>query len=872
MSQWVAAAAAYLRGEQPAPTRRLEGRAADAAGADGKAVMQAPDALRAVLAASPQAIIAIDPKGNVQMWSPAAERILGWSADEVLARPFPFVLEDGGAGPRTLAQALRESGPWNGTRVSSHRKNGAALEVRVWAVPLNGPTQSWGGFVIAIEEVAKRARVEDAGGRHGAHPETLQAIVAAALRATDLQGLFEETIDRTLGALDVMMGAAWIGQVSVARGVASDLGTALAQIAPPDAGEARKALCVADWRAGAPADAPKGIAEQFMARGIRASIITSFGTKGGLAGGLVVASAAPRPWTPDDLAAVESVGEVLAAAAPRLRLFEETQQRLRLFDRFRTTGRTLHRRATVAEVGETIGDGARVLGSADRTAVYLCQPDGTLACPWSVGLSHAYVDQVLRHAKTLVGGRVMDGAKPDLLEISGRGIDGSAPVLYPDVLALSPAVAVPRLTQAEGYRALASWPLVYEGAVLGLIGCYYDAPRTWSAPEQKVFQGFCEEAAFALHNAGAREAQMKRTADLEVLFELTRLLRAARNTGEIYPILVGRAMDLLHADSGVLTLLDGERLEFECVFAAGLPPEVRGSTFPLPGSPFERVVKTGTTFQTPNFGGDPLPVWLSSFRALGPAVIVPVRSEQEIIGVFCLGRKRRSDASPFAEAEARLLEGIAEIGGNAIRRARLFENLEQSYLQMVISLARTMDARDTYTSGHSERISEWAEAVARDLGCGEGEVQDVRWGALLHDIGKIGVPDAILLKPGDLTGQEWAIMRRHPVIGAEILTPIGRMRGVAALVRHHQEKWDGTGYPDGLKGEEIPLGARILAVCDAYSAITDERPYQKARDHAEAVAELHQAAGTQFDPRVVEAFCRVIEREREREKAGQRPR
>jgi len=239
--------------------------------------------------------------------------------------------------------------------------------------------------------------------------------------------------------------------------------------------------------------------------------------------------------------------------------------------------------------------------------------------------------------------------------------------------------------------------------------------------------------------------------------------------------------------------------------------------------------------------------------------IVPVRSEQETIGVLALGRPRSEPRRPFADVEIRMLEGLSEVGGTAIRRARLYHHLEEAYLQIVLALAGAVDARDSYTSDHSERIARWAEAVAHVMGCGEDEVQDIRRAARLHDIGKIGIPDSILLKPMALSETEWAVMRRHPLIGAEILMSVQRMRGVATLVRHHQERWDGTGYPDALRGEEIPLGARILAVVDAYSSITDKRHYKHARTPAEAVAELRRCAGTQFDPRVVDVFCRIVD-------------
>ena len=208
-----------------------------------------------------------------------------------------------------------------------------------------------------------------------------------------------------------------------------------------------------------------------------------------------------------------------------------------------------------------------------------------------------------------------------------------------------------------------------------------------------------------------------------------------------------------------------------------------------------------------------------------------------------------------AVENARLFEAQRE---RTAELEALSESLEQSYIQIVLALARAMDARDAYTADHSERLAVWAEKVARRLGCGRDEAVDVRWAALLHDIGKIGVPDGILSKPGPLTTDEWQAMQQHPLIGERILLPLERMRRVATIVRHHQERWDGSGYPDGLRGEAIPLLARVLAVVDTYSAIVDQRPYKAARSHDEAVAELERCAGTKFDPVVVATFRGVL--------------
>ena len=184
--------------------------------------------------------------------------------------------------------------------------------------------------------------------------------------------------------------------------------------------------------------------------------------------------------------------------------------------------------------------------------------------------------------------------------------------------------------------------------------------------------------------------------------------------------------------------------------------------------------------------------------------------------------------------------------------------LRNSYLEILKVLVATLDARDVETEGHSERVVELSLEIASKMGINDRDfLRNLRLGALLHDIGKIGVPDRILKKEGKLTPSEWAIMKEHVLIGYKIVSNVDFLRGASEIVLYHHERWDGKGYPHGLKGEEIPLGARIFAVADAFDAMISRRVYRKALPLEEARKEIEKNKGTQFDPRVVEAFLSI---------------
>lgn len=238
--------------------------------------------------------------------------------------------------------------------------------------------------------------------------------------------------------------------------------------------------------------------------------------------------------------------------------------------------------------------------------------------------------------------------------------------------------------------------------------------------------------------------------------------------------------------------------------------------------------------------------------------IIPMRVEASGIGVLILGQNSSSKIRVLTADSYYLVDLIADQLASAIYRTQLDDRLESLSIETVIVLSKTLETRDLHSASHSKRMAQFSEMLARKYGFSVRETRELCWAALLHDIGKIGVKDTILKKKGPLTEKEWAIMKTHPEIGARIVSGVPGLERIGPLINAHHERMDGKGYPQGLRGEEIPLGARILAVTDAYTTMTDGRPYQKKCSHEEALHQLLENSGSAFDPEVVKLFITLF--------------
>lgn len=409
-------------------------------------------------------------------------------------------------------------------------------------------------------------------------------------------------------------------------------------------------------------------------------------------------------------------------------------------------------------------------------------------------------------------------------------------------------------------------PLIGKAGTLGLIVGIYSHPVELTERDKKIMVGISQQASVALEQARLYKESVDKTLELshkietiKVMREIDRSILSTLEPQQILETATRMIAKVVPCDRATVVSVDKARQMF--TFGAGFgTPYLQG----LGSTSFEDtsagdVVKTGRTEYIANLADikEPLPIekglikegFLSHIR-------VPLTAKGEITGLLSIGAKR---PSAFTPGDLSTLGKLASQISIALENARLLTDLEELFIGTVKSLSSAIDAKSPWTAGHSERVTKYALDIAKQMGLSEKELKDLELAGLLHDVGKIGTYEYILDKPDRLTDEEVKIMRLHPGKGAEMLSPIKNLKDMIPAIRHHHEFYNGTGYPDGLKEEKIPLFARILAVADTADAMGADRPYKKGREMDVIIAELKRCSGTQFDPKVVDVFLKTLQ-------------
>jgi HD-GYP domain-containing protein (c-di-GMP phosphodiesterase class II) len=414
---------------------------------------------------------------------------------------------------------------------------------------------------------------------------------------------------------------------------------------------------------------------------------------------------------------------------------------------------------------------------------------------------------------------------------------------------------------AFGEKACLNVPLLFRGEALGILALVeFDQERYYTPEEIGLAAGLSEQAATAIHHARLYRQQEEQNRRLVTLLDVSRRIAASLDAHTVLHEVAAGVTRLfadesavahvwLHAGDGRFETADQRGVGAgsgdayggdEGVGDAGGTDGAGGSSDSEDGHDalVARVIESGDTLQE-DLGAD------------GHRLVLPLVVHGRLTG-YVEVCSERSDL--LSGDDLQVLQVLASEATVALENADNYGKLEDTYLQTVTALAAAMEAKDQYTADHAGMLADMAVAIGRRLELPEDELRDLQYAAVLHDIGKIGIPGAILNKPDRLTEEEFAVIAEHTVIGERIISQIAHLRSIGHIVRAAHERWDGNGYPDGLDGSEIPLQSRILLVCDAYHAMTSDRPYRKALAEDVALGELQRNAGTQFDPAVVERF------------------
>ncbi|MEP7004171.1 MAG: GAF domain-containing protein [Chloroflexota bacterium] len=581
-------------------------------------------------------------------------------------------------------------------------------------------------------------------------------------------------------------------------------------------------------------DAPKAVTDL----GLRSAIAVPVLVHGEIAAVLNVARTELRPFDGAEQDTLEGFAVHAAIALANARRIELGRRREELSRELSSL--------TSDEVLARLADEAHHAFNAEYTAAAATTGQRARVV---IGLGHAahLTGSEYEHAGPLIAAVVLGRASITVRDYSTDyvGQDGA------------------RAALDAGVHAVLAVPVIVHDAVVAvfMVGTT-DPYRRFDVVDQQGLLDLAELAGTALTIVSTRRDRERRIQRLATLNEIASRTALVHEPQAIAQFALASARLLVAFDSFYVARYDGERRLFDFLIEADDDDVREGEFFlPLGAGPTSQVVLSGEPFITTG-ADDPIQrrgkTYGDESRRSASAVHVPLKIRGEIIGVLSV-QSYLPDA--YDVEDVAILQSFANLIASSFENAEHHARLRELYLASVKALAAAVDARDPYTRSHSARVAALSRIIAVEMKLASDDIRQVQLSALLHDIGKIGIPDAILNKPGALSPEEWVIMKTHSPLGASILSAVEPLRDLVPIVRSHHERFDGGGYPDGLAGDAVPLAAYIVSAADAYEVIVSKRSYKAAQSVDFAVSELRRCSGAQFHPVVVEAFIRVIERD-----------
>lgn len=357
----------------------------------------------------------------------------------------------------------------------------------------------------------------------------------------------------------------------------------------------------------------------------------------------------------------------------------------------------------------------------------------------------------------------------------------------------------------------------------------------------------------------------KKVAELQALYEIGKSLTSTLELEEVLRLIAKKVKSIMNVSSCSLRLMDDTKqlLVLKCAYGFDKKFYKAKKRLKIGESIAGRVVANNKPYIINDIRKERLYKYphLNKQKGLFSLLSVPLVQKGKAIGVLSVYNKK---ADRYNNDDLNVLNMFASQASIAIENAIYYEQAKTGYLNTIKTLANIIDAKDNYTYGHSERVTKNCLLLADKFGLSEHDKEVLKYASLLHDVGKIGIDVGLLRKPSKLTEREWKAMAMHPVLGSGIVKQVGFLNELSPIILHHHERWDGKGYPDKLKGSDIPISARILSITDAYEAMVSDRPYRKALSLKAAKKELLNSSGSQFDPKMVKQFMAIIENKKKK--------